>query len=103
MTDNLQERPASLARRPKPAPDETIDPVNYSQPPTASVSPPVGRNPSTAQPASSAKRKRELTFPFSTRLSAEVQELLDTAVDSEGITVRDAVEQAIRSRWGSKN
>lgn len=94
MTDNLQDRPSVLTRRrPQPAPDETVDPVDYT--PSAqrvAAEPAVGNV--------RAKRKRELTFPFSTRLSQDVQELLDAAVEAEGITVREAVEQAIRTRWG---
>lgn len=98
MTDNLQDRPAALParRRPQPAPDETVDPVDYAPAPAAqSVAAPAP-----AAGTSRTKRKRELTFPFSTRISQDVQELLDAAVEAEGITVRDAVEQAIRTRWG---
>jgi hypothetical protein len=103
MTENLPDRPSSLARRgPRPAPDEAVDPVHFT---------PVTQSDRASEPASPeprevvrlSKRKRELTFPFSTRLSQEVQLILDQAVDSEGITVREAVEQAIRSRWGSNN
>lgn len=100
MTENLPDRPSSLARRgPRPAPDEAVDPVHFAPVPQPDTAP---AQPSEAASRSS-KRKRELTFPFSTRLSQEVQSILDDAVDSEGITVREAVEQAIRTRWGSNN
>jgi hypothetical protein len=104
MTENLPDRPSSLARRgPRPAPDEAVDPVHFAPVPQPDRTPDTAP----AEPSEAAvrpsKRKRELTFPFSTRLSQEVQSILDDAVDSEGITVREAVEQAIRTRWGSNN
>lgn len=103
MTDNLPDRPPALTRRgPRPAPDETVDPVHFvPNSPQGQASAPPAESQQQA-PTKAAKRKRELTFPFSTRLSQDVQEALDQAVESEGITVREAVEQAIRSRWGSK-
>ncbi|MHA7294345.1 hypothetical protein [Arthrobacter sp. HLT1-21] len=96
MTENIQDRPAALParRRPQPAPDETVDPVDYS-PAAQAVAAPAA-----AAGTTRTRRKRELTFPFSTRISQDVQELLDAAVEAEGITVREAVEQAIRTRWG---
>lgn len=96
MTENIQDRPAALParRRPQPAPDETVDPVDYAPAAQAVAAPtPVAATART-------KRKREATFPFSTRISQDVQEILDAAVEAEGITVREAVEQAIRTRWG---
>lgn len=97
MNDNLQDRPATLVRRPKPAADETVDPVDYS--------PPVKTTTETREFGSRTgptprRGRREVTFPFSTRLSQEVQGLLDEAVAREGITVREAIEQAIRFKWG---
>lgn len=104
MTENLPDRPPSLTRRgPRPAPDEAVDPVHFVPDPQQdrglAATPPEP----TEAVVRSSKRKRELTFPFSTRLSQEVQAILDEAVDSEGITVREAVEQAIRSRWGTNS
>ncbi len=100
MTANLPDRPPALTRRsPRPAPDETVDPVHFVPPGEQAPAATVVKQ-ETAEKA--VKRRRELTFPFSTRLSQEVQEILDRAVDAEGITVREAVEQAIRSRWGSQ-
>lgn len=97
MSDNLQDRPAILSRKPRPAPDERVDPVDYPQPPVAQAK---QRTEEIQQPVQ-RKRKREATFPFSTRLSEEVLGILEDAVAREGITIRDAVEQAIRGRWGS--
>lgn len=96
MTENIQDRPAALParRRPQPAPDETVDPVDYAPAAQAVAAP------APAAATTRTKRKRELTFPFSTRISQDVQELLDAAVEAEAITVREAVEQAIRTRWG---
>ncbi|MBG6184665.1 hypothetical protein IWX65_002643 [Arthrobacter sp. CAN_A214] len=101
MTANLPDRPSALTRRgPRPAPDETVDPVHFVPSSRQDLAPAAVSRPQ--EPAiKPAKRKRELTFPFSTRLSEDVQDILDKAVESEGITVREAVEQAIRSRWGS--
>ena len=103
MTNNLPDRPPALTRRgPRPAPDETVDPVHFVSKPVQDQSPVSTPDPDRQALPKVAKRKRELTFPFSTRLSQDVQETLDQAVESEGITVREAVEQAIRSRWGSR-
>ncbi|MFM9432203.1 hypothetical protein [Arthrobacter sp. MP_2.3] len=44
--------------------------------------------------------RREVTFPLSTRLSQEVTDVLYAAAEDEGISVREAIEQAIKSRWG---
>jgi hypothetical protein len=104
MTENLPDRPSSLARRgPRPAPDEAVDPVHFVPDPKLDRSLDAAPSEPNEIAVRPSKRKRELTFPFSTRLSQEVQAILDHAVDSEGITVREAVEQAIRSRWGSNN
>ncbi|MCO4252178.1 hypothetical protein [Pseudarthrobacter raffinosi] len=150
MTEDLQDRPAVLRRMPRPAPDEKVDPVDYSP---AAVAPAIvkaeepaptggGRDAGapTEEPASSrfqdsvteslvptaatalptkaparqsskpakaskpaANRKttrREVTFPLSTRLSQEVLDVLYAAAEDEGISVREAIEQAIKSRWG---
>jgi hypothetical protein len=154
MTEGLKERPALLRRTPRPAPDEKVDPVDYSPgavapvpdpAPSAEASPasggvepastPVVAAPvqaPTVQPAVPAQEapdatpvaapaparqsarttkaakspankktsRREVTFPLSTRLSEEVMNILYTASDEEGISVREAIEQGIRSRWG---
>lgn len=152
MSEDLKDRPAVLRRTPRPAPDEKVDPVDYS--PAAATPAPVkakgpapagggveAANPTTApapvvellqgsvtepvvqtaapsaptqaparqssRPAkvskTAANRKttrREVTFPLSTRLSQEVIDVLYAAAEDEGISVREAIEQAIKSRWG---
>jgi hypothetical protein len=45
-------------------------------------------------------RRREITMPFSTRLTVEILDLIDAAVEREGITQRAAVEMAILEKWG---
>lgn len=148
MSEDLKDRPAVLRRTPRPAPDEKVDPVDYSpaavapalvrtqesasvgggageaapapipEPHQTSVAEPVVQTAAQATPAqapmpkaskpakaskATANRKttrREVTFPLSTRLSQEVIDVLYAAAEDEGISVREAIEQAIKSRWG---
>lgn len=142
MSEDLKDRPAVLRRTPRPAPDEKVDPVDYSPaavaPASASVPAqtpmkpeepaepapasggvttgatiaapaPVTQAPArqAAKPAKAAKAatnrktaRREVTFPLSTRLSQEVIDVLYAAAEDEGISVREAIEQAIKARWG---
>ena len=163
----IKDRPAQLRRRPRPAPDETVDPVDYNpatHTPAAPAAAPVQPEPdpvsaggeqgpaveaapatspaATAEPvsvpepetavqaapaavavpfepqaptparqasrASKAKattnkksQRREVTFPLSTRVSQEILDLLYDAQENEGVTLRDAIEQGVRMRWGS--
>lgn len=146
MTEELRERPATLQRRmPRPAPDESVDPVDYTPillptEPAGSAenmkasTPTVAEKVSaqgadaaseitetaavtdaaakTVRPKAAAKSKpapkapspprasrREVTYPVSTRVSQEILDLLYSAVESEGISVREAIEQGIRARW----
>lgn len=102
MSDQQLDRPADLRgrRRPKPAPDERVDPVDYRQatPETVASSFP------TPVPATAPRRgrpRREATIPFSTRLAPDVVELIDSAVASgkgEG-TIRGVIEDAVRARY----
>ena len=137
MSEDLKDRPAVLRRTPRPAPDEKVDPVDYSpaavapasvpaqtpmkpeEPAPASGGVPTGAPiaapaPVTQAPARQAAKpakaskaatnrktaRREVTFPLSTRLSQEVIDVLYAAAEDEGISVREAIEQAIKSRWG---
>ena len=134
MSEDLKDRPAVLRRTPRPAPDEKVDPVDYSpaavapapmkpEEPTptgggvAAVTPvaapasvtqaPPRQAAKPAKPSKAAKAatnrktaRREVTFPLSTRLSQEVIDVLYAAAEDEGISVREAIEQAIKSRWG---
>lgn len=118
----IEDRPASLQRRrPKPAPDESIDPVDYqasvaaSAPSAAAVtsnpridertsavtSPPL--EPATPMPPRRGRpRGRELTVPFSTRISQDVSELIDAISDDQGVTQRSVIEIAVREYWGGR-
>jgi len=106
MSDQQQDRPTDLRsrRRPQPAPDERVDPVDYRQPaPVAPAS--TAPKPTSAAGAASAPRRgrprREATIPFSTRLAPDVVELIDDAVASgegEG-TIRGVIEDAVRARY----
>lgn len=160
----IKDRPAQLRRRPRPAPDETVDPVDYNPATHAAAAPaaapvqtdaspagdggveqestedavPAGPVPAPAaepetetaaeepvqeapvqaapapalvrQPSRTSKAKatpnkksqrREVTFPLSTRVSQEILDLLYDAQENEGVTLRDAIEQGVRMRWGS--
>jgi len=106
MNDQQKDRPTDLRarRRPQPAPDERVDPVDYRQAaPTSSVGT-VPARAVAAEPAASPRRgrpRREATIPFSTRLAPDVVELIDNAVASgegEG-TIRGVIEDAVRVRY----
>lgn len=90
MNQPKAERPSVLKRAPRPAVDEKIDPVDYRvevTPPPAAVSP--------------AKRARRApTVPFSTRITADVSELIDRASAQQDMTIRAVVEHAIHHTYG---
>ena len=108
---NQQDRPDLSARRrkPQPAADERVDPVNYRQPEplqTAAQAAPqaVPQMQVPVVPVRRGRPRREATVPFSTRLAPDVVELIDAAVaadEAEG-TIRSVVEDAIRSRYQGK-
>ena len=103
------ERPASLARRrPRPAPDEHIDPVDYTppratspQPATPVVSsPPVQAAPA-AQPPGAPKRgrgrpRREPTIQLGVRVAQDVSDLIEELTEHDG-TARAVIENAVRA------
>ena len=108
MTDK-PERPASLARRrPRPAPDEHIDPVDYTppraispQPATPQVSsPPVQATPA-AEPPAAPKRgrgrpRREPTIQLGVRVAQDVSDLIEELTEHDG-TARAVIENAVRA------
>lgn len=47
-------------------------------------------------------RGRELTVPFSTRISQDVSELIDAISDEQGLTQRSIIEVAVREYWGAR-
>ena len=103
------ERPASLARRrPRPAPDEHIDPVDYPppratspQPATPQVSsPPVQATPA-AEPPAAPKRgrgrpRREPTIQLGVRVAQDVSDLIEELTEHDG-TARAVIENAVRA------
>jgi hypothetical protein len=120
MTDTQPDRPADLRmrRRPQPASDERVDPVDYRQE-LEPASEPVAASTNVAAPGARARvpenvpqarirTRREVTIPFSTRLTPDVLELIDDVVaagkaSGEGPqTQRAVVEQAIRHAYGGR-
>lgn len=128
MTE-LPDRPSTLKRAPRPAVDESTDPIDYiapggegavtalgSVPNRASAeAPQVERQRPAFQPAngkgsvdtSSVRRERpgrpsnrEITSPFSTQLALDVLDLIDAAKYDKGISKRAVVEEAIRKTFG---
>ncbi len=89
------DRPATLKRAAKPAPDENIDPVDAApQQPPAPATPPA---------ATRAPKRREVTFPFSTRVSQPVLDVLDAVTaGSFAPSQRAAIEEAVLNYWGPK-
>lgn len=119
----LEERPTSLRRAPRPAADESVDPIDVA--PAAAAPAPETELKRPAAPArktapvatsaaqggggavprtssqSRASKRPEPTLPFSTRLSADVFDLIIEAADLADVkSQRAAVEQAIRQTWG---
>ena len=103
------ERPASLQRRrPRPAPDEHIDPVDYTPPGTATPqpatpvvsTPPVQAAPA-AEPTAAPKRgrgrpRREPTIQLGVRVAQDVSDLIEELTEHDG-TARAVIENAVRA------
>jgi hypothetical protein len=115
MSD-MQERPQTLRRTPRPAPDERVDPVDVPIPSMPTATPPstqasaapaaqpegASGTPGTAAARRPGRPRREATVPFSTRLAPEYLQMIDEAAEREGLTIRAITEQAIAHRWGDK-
>jgi hypothetical protein len=107
MTETKQERPPALPKRPiRPAPDEGIDPVDVPPVSTKEKKAPTRTRKvvASAQVAGALdmpapKQQPVAVFPFSTRLSQEVMDILKTVTDT-GVSQRAAVEHAIRKTYG---
>ena len=82
--------PAEISPAPDPAGGTPTASTNARA--TAPVTAPRGRP------------RREVTLPFSTRLSEDVLNLIDEAAANGegGGVIRHVVEEAIRARWGRK-
>jgi len=104
VTEQKQARPDLLKRPPRPTADEGIDPVL--------VQPPPKRAPRNRKIASvkveatldlpAPRQQPVAVFPFSTRLSQEVMDILKTITDT-GVSQRAAVEHAIRNTYGQES
>jgi hypothetical protein len=118
MTDTQPDRPADLRarRRAQPAADERIDPIDYRRDDDRVDASPVELSGVPTMPAHAAHAtneapsirggtRREVTIPFSTRLTPDVLELIDRAVaegKDSGVgpqTQRAVVEKAIRDAY----
>lgn len=114
-----EERPASLRRRPRPAADESVDPIDPRPAPSEAVQqapaapqqktpkhvPTTEAPPAPAVPGASSPAVRAATVQLSVRVTPDVVQLLDAAVAAarargERLTQRAAIEQAIRRVWG---
>jgi hypothetical protein len=100
VTEQKQERPASLTRRrePQPAPDETVDPVDTAPAKKAAPRKAPARKKAPVVEALVPKG-REVVFPLSTRVAEDVLKMLDR-VTKTGVSQRAAVEHAIRHTYG---
>lgn len=97
MTEQKQDRPATLERRkPQPARDESVDPVDLAPAPKA---PAKRRKPPAAKLEAPTPKQREAVFPLSTRVSCTVMDALEK-VTSTGVTQRAAIEHAIMQTYG---
>lgn len=121
-----QDRPTSLRRAPRPARDESVDPIDTRPAPTSPATPSQSAPSVTARPEQTpaaapadapapaptasttpaaatprGRRRAEPTVPFSSRIAPEVDDLLHEAVASgRAATIRAALEEAIRKTWG---
>ncbi len=113
-----EERPASLRRRPRPAADERVDPID-PRPTVTEPTPQTSAVPDQKAPASvyapapdvpparalaATPSVRAATVQLSVRVAPDVVQLLDGAVAAarargERLTQRAAIEQAIRQTW----
>ena len=99
------ERPVSLARRrPRPAPDEHIDPIDYTPPAPATT--PQSATPAVSTPAeeptaAAPKRgrgrpRREPTIQLGVRVAQDVSDLIEELTEHDG-TARAVIENAVRA------
>lgn len=109
MTETKQDRPAVLpARKPiRATADEGVDPVLVPPPAPPEKAPPRTRKIASAKAEAvleiqpPTKQQPVAVFPFSTRLSQEVMDILKSITDT-GVSQRAAVEHAIRMTYGQK-
>jgi len=87
MTSGDRPTPRS---RPRPAADETVDPV---------VSQPQRAMPSAVGVPPAVRRGPEPTVQLNVRVAADISDLIDRATQSTGHTKRQLIEHAIRTTY----
>lgn len=124
MTETLPERPSNLRRAPKPAADETRDPIDTpdlaapEKPVAEKKSAPSRRASEKKTPTAKAenakvpvtapivepapKRRREETVQLASRVSPAVAELVAHVAAELGTTNRWVLETALQQYWGSR-
>lgn len=112
--ENLLDRPATLQRRrPRPASDEHIDPIDYQSSGAAPAGPPPAAAPVVADDENGAtpapvrrgpgRPRRQPTIQVGIRIDLEVSALLDKLVAMDDSTNRAVIEVALREYAKSRN
>ncbi|MGO1316913.1 MAG: hypothetical protein ACTH07_05435 [Microbacterium sp.] len=101
MASEQPERPATLKRAPRAAPDEQTDPVDVAAPAASEPAAPVRkkRGPYNVKKVD----KKPATF----RLPPDVHDLIDqarteAAQNGDRLTKDEVIIQAVRAHWGKK-
>ncbi|GAA3706888.1 hypothetical protein GCM10022377_20800 [Zhihengliuella alba] len=84
--DNRPDRPEPGKRRPRPAHDANVDPIEPAPAPAPASAP-------------AAKVRRE---PFTTAIDPDVRYILNRVKLEENLKIYEALEQAIVAHWGHK-
>lgn len=92
---NAADRPASLKRTPRPAKDDSVDPVDTTPVPSVEAS----KKPAVDASAPTPPRRREVKVPLSTLVSLDIDETIARVMSETGMTKRAVIETAIRDRW----
>lgn len=87
MTEAMPDRPSANRRRPKPASDVNVDPIEAPAPRLA--------------PASIAQAPKTVRIPVSTRLDDETIYILNRVKLDEKIKIYEAIEIAVKEKWGN--
>ncbi|MDZ5146313.1 hypothetical protein [Microbacterium testaceum] len=109
--DAKTDRPATLKRAPRPAPDENIDPVAPTPVPAASPTPAPA--PAPAPTTKTGKKRGPYNVvriekkPATYRLPLDVHEIIDNARNEaaargDRLTNDEVITMAVRAFWGKK-
>lgn len=96
------DRPQSLKRAPRRAPDENVDPVDTPSTPKKTASSATGKK------RGPYNVKRVKKTAMTVRLTDDVHAIIDraqelAAADGDRLTNDDVVIEAVRAYWGRKN